>query len=129
MKKLLLILSVLLHSQLAIGARIKGKINCQWEIVPIPGGTVVKGEPFEMDINSVAMKSFAFDELSNKIRFRYTPGRTPRKGITHFVMSLTYDQAHGGADIPLTKEPFTLKISRDQSDMIGGFLTCQASYR
>ena len=90
--------------------------------------TIVKTEPFLIDINKVKFVSTDSEILDRTIRMRYTPGHSKGK-LSHFVFSLTYNGVHAGADIPIANGQITIKIGSDDNDMIGGFLICTAKLK
>ena len=105
---------------------VSGEITCFYEIYSkATWPKSKKTESFTLDIGKGQDISTSSEFLKETIRMRYQPGYRNNK-ISYFIFSLTYDGAHAGADIPMTEELSSVYLSRDGSDLIGGFLNCQA---
>lgn len=63
--------------------------------------------------------------LENRILFRYNPGWATKTEISHVVISMSYNTANSGIEMPLILEQkFVTAIGRQGSDLIGAFLNC-----
>lgn len=122
----LAVLSFLVSANAAAYSR--GTLVCYFDLVSTKNpAQVVRTPAFEFDIMEVRQDSFEYDALTSPIRFRYTPGLVSKNNVGVFVIDMTYRMANAGVDVPaMANGTYVVKIGRQDSDLIGAFLSCTA---
>lgn len=126
MKHIILSICALLIGQNAF-AYSQGKINCQIEMFSKKDSAKAYFLPaFEFDVMEPHFASFSHDLLDRSIHMSYTPGLVGLKDVRVFVLDMMYDNANSGADVPaMPNATYTVKVGRQDSDLIGAFMTCK----
>lgn len=106
-----------------------GTMNCFFELFntkswPKPEIT----QSFEINVMEVYESSIESKFLDNKIRLRYVPGLIARNDVRIASVTMTYDSADAGADVPFVADgQYTFKIGRQGSDLVGAFMNCKVN--
>lgn len=105
-----------------------GTLVCQFEIVTKSNfGNTIRPPAFQFDVMKGHEGSFEYEGVENPIRFAYFPDMATQKTIKGFVIHMTYNYANAGAEFPaFPNASYVVKIGRQDSDLVGAFLTCTA---
>lgn len=106
-----------------------GTLTCQFEVIAKKNfPTVEKLAPFTIKISEPFSDAFQAPSLNNRLLLAYSPGYAAPRDVNLFNVTLKYDGANAGADVPaVANGEYTFKISRDDSDLVGAFLVCKAA--
>jgi hypothetical protein len=102
-----------------------GTGTCHYEIyTPNNFNKPIVTEEFQIVLERAEFRSTEHPGLKRAIRLQTQPATIDGKKHTHFAFSLTYDGAHAGAIVPAQSGRHVMMISRDDSDIVGGYLFC-----
>lgn len=108
-----------------------GTFTCFFEVLSKKTWPKVeKLPPFTFDAMAFFSEAFQSPSLENRLIVAYYPGFSKPKELYQFALDLKYNGANSGADtIAVNGYTYTIKVGRDDSDLIGGFLHCKADLR
>lgn len=108
-----------------------GTLTCYFEVFSKKAfPKVEKTPPFSFNIKTQFSEAFQAKSLENRLIIAYYPGFAKPGDVNQFILNMKYNGANAGADVPAVHGwDYVFKISRDDSDLIGAFLHCNADLK
>lgn len=127
MKQLLQIVLIFISSASAQAfGYSSGQVDCHFEIASKknPSRYATVNLP-TFDLTKNFSQIIEHPSLDNRLYMEYSPGFTSKNEVTYLVINLAYNMANSGIEAPIVKGMrTTLAIGRQDSDLIGAFLSC-----